>query len=32
MHMDDVFEKFIGYAGCSTIEQIIESLQKNTIQ
>ena len=30
--MEWVFEKFIGYAGCSTIEQIIESLQKNAIQ
>jgi len=32
MDMEDGFEKFIGYAGCSTIEHIIETLQKNTIQ
>lgn len=32
LNMEWVFEKFIGYAGCSTIEQIIESLQKNAIQ
>lgn len=32
LDIESVFEKFIGYAGCSTIEQIIESLQKNAIQ
>jgi glycine/D-amino acid oxidase-like deaminating enzyme len=32
LNMESVFEKFIGYAGCSTIEQIIENLQKNAIQ
>ncbi len=32
LDMEWVFEKFIGYAGCSTIEQVIESLQKNAIQ
>jgi len=32
MDMEWVFEKFIWYAWCSTIEQIIESLQKNAIQ
>lgn len=32
LDMEWVFEKFIGYAWCSTIEQIIENLQKNAIQ
>jgi hypothetical protein len=30
--MDDVFEKFIGYSGCSTIEQLLENMQRNHIQ
>ncbi len=30
--MDDVFEKFIGYAGCATIEQLLENIQRNHIQ
>lgn len=30
--MKDSFEKFISYAGYSTIEQIIENLKKNSIQ
>lgn len=30
--MDDVFEKFIGYSWCSTIEQLLESIQRNHIQ
>lgn len=30
--MDNVFEKFIGYAWCSTIEQLLENIQRNHIQ